>query len=198
MRRDVVSDAVEMFVFIDETRLVSEKMRKRVGMLFREQEAKTVTHVASSHFVIVTLGQRLFAIDAEAVQGIVDSRGAVNGEAPVFQGRVYHMTDLTSLLALCRAQDNLSAQILLLMKGQMRRSLVVDRVHGRMDLHESQVLSLPPHFQGPERHWYQGMILFEHSVALILNLSWVVQSSVERHQDRSRDGSQSICIEWRN
>ncbi len=147
-------------------------------MMSRDQEARTVTHAPLSHFVIVTLGQRLFAIDADAVQGIVDSREVMNTMAPVLQGRAYEATDLTERLALSRVQSNLSSHVLFLMDGQIRRSLLVDQVHGRMDLHDSQVLSLPPHFQGPERRWYRGMILFENSVALILNVPWVVQESL--------------------
>ena len=38
-----------------------------------------------------------------------------------------------------------------------------------------EILPLPPQFRGEEQGWYQGMILFENSVALVLNPAWVLE-----------------------
>jgi len=44
-----------------------------------------------------------------------------------------------------------------------------------MECEPNKVLPLSPHFQGEERQWYQGMILFEQSVAMVLNIAWILQ-----------------------
>jgi hypothetical protein len=51
-------------------------------------------------------------------------------------------------------------------------------VQGLLEIHPSQVLPLPSQFRGPERRWYQGMILLAKSIALVLNSSWVLDVQV--------------------
>lgn len=132
--------------------------------------------VGTSHFVVVTLAKRFFAIDADAVQGIMDVPDAAYGLAPTFKGDIYHGIDLAGCFAIEHTQQGRFGQIVLLMRDHRRGSLKVERVHGRMDLKPSQVLPLPPHFQGAEREWYPGMILLERSVAVILNSRWLLES----------------------
>lgn len=145
-------------------------------MMSRGQQTGIPTRAATSRFVIVTLGQRLFAIDADAVQGILEASEVGSNQIPSLNGAVYQGIDLLSRLAIKRTQVERVDQIVLLIRDHMRGSLEVERVHGRMDLHPSQILPLPLHFQGVERDWYHGMILFERSVAVILNLVWLFQS----------------------
>ena len=150
------------------------------------QETELPAQAEALHFVIVTLGQRLFAIDTGAVQGIVDASEVANTLTPEFQGDVYQAIDRVKYLAIRSMQERRSGQIVLLMLGRKRGSIGVEHVYGRMDLHASQILPLPPHFQGAERDWYRGMILFENSVAVILNLAWFLQSTSGILQNQSR------------
>lgn len=145
-------------------------------MMSRGQQTGLSTQAETVHCVIVTLGQRLFAIDADAVHGIMDAPDVAKNLVPTVHGDVYQVIDLASRLAMTNTQEERFGQVVLLMRDHIRGSIGVDRVHGRMDLHPSQILPLPPHFQGAERDWYRGMILFEGSVALILNPTWLLQS----------------------
>lgn len=156
-------------------------------MGFRGQPAGIAAQGGTSQFVIVTLERRLFAIDAAAVQGIMDAPEVAHHPAPEFQGALYQVIDLTSRLATKGSREQRSSQLVLLLRDRMRGSVGVEQVHGRMDLQESQILPLPPHFQGAERDWYRGIILFENSIVLILNLSWVLNNASQepRHRDRT-------------
>jgi len=144
-------------------------------MMARGQQTGIPTQAATSHFVIITVGQRLFAIDADAVQGIMEAPDVGSTLVPIFNGDAYQGIDLVSRLAIKSTQEERVSQIVLLMRDHMRGSLRVEQVHGRMNLHPSQILPLPLHFQGAERDWYHGMILFERSVAVILNPAWLLQ-----------------------
>lgn len=151
-------------------------------MMSRGQQSGISTHAATAHFVIVTCVQRCFALDAEVVQGIIDTGDVAQSLVPMFHGEAYPVIDLASRLAIKGIQNERCGQIVLFTRGQFRGSLGVERVHGRMDLHASQILPLPPHFQGAERDWYRGMILFEGSVAVILHSNWLLQSVAEMRQ----------------
>jgi chemotaxis signal transduction protein len=70
------------------------------------------------------------------------------------------------------------SRIILFAKGEGRISLPVAQVHGLKDIDESQVLPLPHHFKGDERRWYQGMVLFEDGVALVLDPGWLIEGCV--------------------
>lgn len=161
-------------------------------MMSRGQEVGIATQGGTARFVIVTIGQRLFAIDAIAVQGIVAPAEAADSLAPEFQGDVYPVIDLTSRLATRDGQGQQSDQVVLLLLDRTRGSVGVECVHGRMDLHESQILPLPRHFQGAERDWYRGMILFENSIVLILNLPWVLHGAPNVSYNGHRIGPRSM------
>ena len=144
-------------------------------MMTRGQQPRIPTQVGTAHVVIVTLGQRLFAIDAGNVEGFMDTSDVVSSPVPTCEGAGYHMIDLAGRLALPSTQLRRSGQLVLLTYDSMRGSLAVERVHGRMSLLPSQIFPLPPHFQGAERDWYRGLILFEGTVAVILNPNWLFQ-----------------------
>ena len=70
-----------------------------------------------------------------------------------------------------------ATRVVLLADQGIRGSIRVSDVHGTLEIQPSQILPLPAQFSGDERHWYRGMILFENSIAMILNPTWVLEAT---------------------
>ncbi|MBH0203623.1 MAG: hypothetical protein HP496_15310 [Nitrospira sp.] len=139
---------------------------------------------APSRFLIVTLGGRYLAFDAESIAGVCTLEEAGCRDDPTMLGLVYRTVKLADRLRISNDQDAANTRIVLLAEQGVRGSIRVTAVQGMLDLHPSQVLPLPPHFRGPERRWYQGMILFKNSIVLALNTMWVLDE-----QESSAEGS---------
>lgn len=137
----------------------------------------------SSCYVVVAMGERWFAFDTTAVRGMLTMQEA--GSQAVFaDGIVYPPLAFTDLLEV-EPNENSSDRRVLLLAYQDRYGCVgVDRVHGQVACQASAVVPLPLHFQGAEREWYLGLILFQERVAMILNVSWVLSGS--QHDDGVR------------
>ncbi len=135
--------------------------------------------VHSSRFLIVTMGGRLFAVDASVVQGLLTLDEVESPDAPEIHGVIYRRVDLTERLALEIDSIDTNARWVLMAEGDLRKSIRVGSVHGLMELPLSRMLPLPPQFTGPERFWYRGLILFQNSVAPILNTRWMFGDMVD-------------------
>lgn len=139
------------------------------------------TRGPSSCYVVVTIGERWFAFDADAVRGMLTMQEA--GSQAVFaDGIVYPPLAFPDLLEVYPNEDSSDRRVLLLAHQDRYGCVGVDRVHGQLACQASEVVPLPLHFQGAEREWYLGMILFQESVAVILSVSWVLSGS---HHDYS-------------
>ncbi len=160
-------------------------------MSLRNRHAKTF-FAPTVRFLIVTLGGTHFALHADHVQGLLTIEEA--GAVPVLtvQGETYVRIDLAARLQLPSDLNGPETRVVLLRKENARGHLHVDQVHGLKELEPSQVLPLPRQFQGEEQRWYQGLILFADSVAMILNPAWVMEGcdkgavigTVERQDER--------------
>ena len=128
-------------------------------------------------FLLVTLGGSHFALHADRVQGLLTTDEAGSAGVLTVQGVIYSRINLAARLGLPDAVTTPEARIVLLSKGQAAGHLLVDLVHGLKELESSQVLPLPGQFQGEERRWYQGLILFSDTVAVILNPLWVLEGT---------------------
>jgi hypothetical protein len=142
----------------------------------RESMTETASPVSRSRFLIVTLGGRHLALDAESVCGLLTLDECGNIEDPTIHGMRYRAINLVDRLDIRNDQDRPSAHVVLLSDRNARGSVQVTRVEGLLELQQSQVLPLPMQFRGPERHWYNGMILFAHSIALVLNTTWILHA----------------------
>ncbi|MFO0698927.1 MAG: chemotaxis protein CheW [Nitrospira sp.] len=100
-------------------------------------------------------------------------------QSPVVQGVSYRVIDLAVRLFLPGERLRERIDVVLLRHEQSRGSVRVQKVHGILEIQRSQVLPLPAQFRGPERRWYRGLILFNHSVALVLNTAWVFEEQIE-------------------
>ena len=142
-----------------------------------------------SRFLIVILGGRYLALDAESVQGVLTLEEAGYRDDPTIQGMVYHAINLADRFKISDDQGAANGRMVLLSQQGVRGSIRVTTVQGVLELHPSQVLPLPPQFRGPERHWYRGMILFEKSIALALNTTWVLGEQVSGLGDSGEQGN---------
>jgi chemotaxis signal transduction protein len=159
-------------------RLVTENGEEdfRVGVL--KPMTETLSPAVPSRFLIVTLGERYLALDAESIRGLLTLEEARYMEDPTIQGLVYRAIHLADRLSVSHDQDGANTRVVLLSEREARGSIRVTMVHGQLDLRQSQVLPLPLQFRGEERHWYRGMILFEHSIALVLNTAWLLDEQL--------------------
>lgn len=128
-----------------------------------------------SRLLIVSIGGRYLAFDAEPVQGILTIGERASLQDPVEEGIVYREVDLVARLSLSDDECRQKATAVLLAEQGIRGSVRVEQVHGLLEIPRSLVLALPAQFRGPEQWWYRGMILFEGSVAMVLNTTWVLE-----------------------
>jgi len=163
--------------------------------VFAKKEGSVPSVSTSSlRFLITTLGGRYLAFDAESIQGVLTNEEVSSSHDPVVQGRIYNIIDLTLRLNLPSERLQDGTRMVLLANKNGRGSVRVDTVHGILAIQQSQVLPFPAQFRGPEQYWYLGMIPFDHSVALILNIAWVLEDQVRAVTSRSeRQGIEPIA-----
>jgi hypothetical protein len=179
---------------IDEIGLVAENEWNGVDMSVHEQETAPPSTVSLSRFLIVTMSRRYLAFTADSIQGTLTTDEAGYERDPVIQGVVYRTVDLIERLGISDDRGNSDGRIVLLSEQGVRGSVRVSQVHGVLELRQSHVLALPAHFCGPERHWYRGMILFEKSVALVLNTAWVLADGGVTSENRDGQGTISQAV----
>ena len=164
-----------------------------MSISLKREECVTTTSTSPLCFLITTIGGRYLAFEAELIQGVLTSEDAGFLQDPVVQGIPYGVVDLALRLNLASERLWDETEVVLLAEGMCRGRVRVQKVHGTLELDRSQVLPLPAQFRGPERRWYQGMILFDHSVALVLNTAWVLEEQIERVASRTESlGTESI------
>ncbi len=139
------------------------------------KRSESLSSASLSRFVIATIGGRYFAFDAEPVQGIVTSLEGGSLQDPVADGIVYRTIDLAARLSLSGDEGRHDASVVLLEEQGIRGSVRVGKVHGLLEIPQALLLALPAQFHGAEQRWYRGMILFERSVAMVLNTTWVLE-----------------------
>lgn len=149
---------------------------------------------APSRFLIVTLGGRYLALDAESISGICTLEEAGYLDDPTMHGMVYRAINLADRLRISNDHDAANTRIVLLAERGTRGSIRVTTIQGLLELHPSQVLPIPPQFRGPEQHWYRGMILFANSIALALNTTWVLNEQMSSAEGSGGQGSRSRLL----
>ena len=162
-------------------RFLSENERKGVEMsaLVKPKGSATSIFTSELQFLITTIGGRYLAFDAGSIQSVLTNEQAGPFHDPVVQGNVYSVVDLSMRLNLPNERLGDGARMVLLANGSSRGCVRVDKVHGTLKIQRSQVLPFPAQFRGREQHWYLGMIPFDRSVALILNIVWILEAQAE-------------------
>jgi chemotaxis signal transduction protein len=124
------------------------------------------------------VGNRYLALNVESIRGLLTLEETENVENPTAHGMVYGAIDLADRLSIPNVRGGANTRILLLSEGEARGSIRVTTVPGLLEIPSTQVLPLPMQFCGPERYWYQGMVLFANSIALVLNPTWILDEHV--------------------
>lgn len=169
-------------------RLVTENEENGLGLGVWEPMTRLLSPASPSRFLILLLGGRYLALDAESIQGVLTLEEVGSLDDPTIHGLVYRAINLADRLRISNNQGTANSRIVLLSERGVQGSIRVTSVQGWLELHPTQVLPLPPHFRGPERRWYRGMILFEKSIALVLNTSWVLDEQVTSIEDSGGQG----------
>ena len=143
-------------------------------MSLRGRQAGARSLAPSVRFLIVSAGGTCLALHADRIQGLQTIEEAGSAGTLTVQGVMYPYVDLSARLRRPMDPEGAETRIVLFSKGSARGNIRVSRVHGLKELDPSQILPLPPQFRGDEKRWYQGMILFENTVALVLNAAWVL------------------------
>jgi hypothetical protein len=143
-------------------------------MSLRGRHVRTAI-AATCRYLVLTVGSVRFALHADHIQGLLTAEEAGEGETLLIQGSSYQKMDLGRRLQLAVDPDGPEKRIVLVSKGHIRAHLVAAQVHGLQEILQSEVLPLPRHFHGDEQGWYEGMILFDAGVALVLNPAWVLE-----------------------
>jgi chemotaxis signal transduction protein len=164
-----------MFVFIDGKLVVAENENGSPGMDIQKQRVSTPSDPSPLRFVMVTISGRYLAVNAGSVEGVVTLRELERHGNSTIRDVVDRTGDLIVRLGISGDSTHPKTRTLLLTDRGMRGSIRVSEVLGLLQVHQSQVLPLPAQFSGVERGWYQGMILFEKSVAMILNPTWILE-----------------------
>lgn len=143
-------------------------------MSLRGRHARVTSFAPVRRFLIVTVGGVHFALHADRIQGLLTMEEAGSAGSVTAQNVTYASIDLAGRLQLPADVEGPETRAVLLSDGKANGNLRVAQVHGLKELEQSQVLPLPGQFQGEEQTWYQGMVLFEDSIALILNPAWLL------------------------
>jgi hypothetical protein len=130
-----------------------------------------------SRFLLVTMGGRLLAFDADTVRGLLTDEEAGTTDPVTVQGVVYKPVNLADRLGLPSDANGPHTRIVLLACEGLQGSIRVADVRGLFEVDQSQVLPLPQQFQGEEQDWYRGVILLAETVAVVVNTAWVLQGA---------------------
>ena len=176
-------------VFIDEAKGLSDNDLEGGRMTWNRRTADSAMRGPSRCYVVVTIGARLFAVDAHSFKGELIAEEAPDTVVSI-DGTIYPALALADRLEVAPNVDSVDRRVILLAHQDRCGCIGVDRVHGQVAYQMSEVVPLPLHFRGIEREWYQGLILFQNSVAVILNLSSVLRENQSDPGTRLPDGSE--------
>ena len=148
--------------------------------------------------VVVWIGPSPLAFDSDAVDGLLTADVAGNASMVIVHDVTYRPVDVAGRLSLQAAEDGPDTRVVLLTHGGRHGSVRVDRVEGIRDVERSRVVPVPPQFRGEEQTWYRSLLVFEETVALLLDTTWVLQGAEvpegETRCDRSRGGPRVINV----
>ena len=172
---------------IDEIRILAENEPEGVVMSVSVKGEEQATSPSTSPvcFLITTIGGRYLAFEAEHIQAVLTREDVGFLQDPVVQGVTYPVVELAERLHQPNGQAWDGTDVVLLADGKRHGSVRVRKIHGLLEMDRSHVLPLPAQFRGPERRWYRGVVLFDRSVALILNTAWVLGEQITGEELRT-------------
>lgn len=143
-------------------------------MGLRGHHNSTNLPVETASFLIVRLGNNYMALPAEGVRGVLTQEEAGTQQTVTSAGIIYHPVDLAERLSVVAHLSGVEFRTVLYSTGHSHSAIGVEQVVGLTDVERQDCLPLPIQFQGDERNWFQGMMLYENELVLILNPLWVL------------------------
>lgn len=125
-------------------------------------------------FLVVRLGDHYVALPADGVRGVLTREEAGKERDVTAAGVVYESVDLAQRFSVMADMSGSELRIVLYSNGRSHGAIRVTQVMGLTDIARKDCLPLPPQFQCDERHWFDGMMLYQDQLVLILNPSWVL------------------------
>ncbi len=159
-----------------------------------------ITHAAPSEargeiqLLIVKCGEMRVAIPGRAIRGLYKTVEIAFRDTITLLGETYEKEDLVSRLDPSKTVVQFSSQgrTLLCSNGVWRKAYLVDRILGLVTIDPSHIFSLPPHFRGAEREWFNGLFFFHDAPVLIINLEWVLKPTDIVQSSSNLEASQAV------
>jgi chemotaxis signal transduction protein len=143
-------------------------------MSLRGRQNQTNTLIEASSFLIVRLGGTYVALPADGVRGVLTQEEAGKEQAVTEVGITYQPVDLAQRLSLVADLSGLESQTVLYSNGRSHGAIHVAQIVGLTDVDRKSCLPLPAQFQRDERNWFEGIMLYQDQLVLILNPSWAL------------------------
>ena len=143
-------------------------------MSLRGRHNSTNMLVETASFLVVRLGGSYVALPADGVRGVLTQEEAGNEPAVTVAGTVYQPVDLAQRLSVAVNLSGLEMRTVLYSTGRSHGAICVEQLVGLTDVERKDCLPLPPQFQCDERNWFEGMMLYQDQLVLILNPSWAL------------------------
>jgi chemotaxis signal transduction protein len=176
--------------------VVTDNGHESADMSIQEQGVSAPSASSLGRFLIVTISGRYLAVDAGSVEGVLTIKESESGEDPAIHSVVDRTVSLAMRLGSSDVPKHPTTRVVLLTDRGTRGSIRVNDVHGILEIQQSQILPFPQQFSGVERHWYRGMILFEKSIAMILNPTWLLEIHEEPDVEQEGETPHSSVDAW--
>jgi chemotaxis signal transduction protein len=135
--------------------------------------------VATASFLIVRLGGTYVALPAEGVRGVLTQEEVGQEQAVTSAGATYQPVDLARRLSVTADFSSHEFRTVLYSTGRCHSAVGVEQVIGLTDVERKECLPLPLQFQCDERNWFQGILLYQDQLVLILNPLGVLEESAD-------------------
>lgn len=135
--------------------------------------------VETASFLVIRLGDSYVALPAEGVRGVLTQEEAGKEQAVTSAGNIFQPVDLAQRLSLAAHLSGLEFRTVLYSTGRSHSAIGAEQVIGLTEVERKDCFPLPPQFQRDERNWFQGMMLYQEQLVLILNPLWVLGESAD-------------------
>ena len=148
-------------------------------MSLRGHHISTSIRLETASFLVVRLGVTYLALPAGGVRGILTHEEAGDELAVNAAGIRYQLVDLAQRLSVIADLSGVEMRVVLYSTERSQGAIRVEQVVGLTDVDRKDCLPLPRQFQCDERNWFEGMMLYQDQLVLILNPSWTLGELAE-------------------
>lgn len=148
-------------------------------MALRGSNTTTMTAEPAVRFLITACRPCVLAFPAAWVRGILTLEEAGSGQTVSSAGATYPLTDLADRLRLLPSLESADTRVILYGNGTCTRAFTVDEVVELIDIDRRHVRPLPVQFKNGERTRLSGLLLHRHTVALIVNPLWLLETDMK-------------------